>query len=94
MKSPLYALSSRSMKEKSNQALHIVSLLLEDYNYLHAGLFCMLFCRLKIFFKLTFFKKILQEYYQSIKQFRIQIRLDDLGLNCLQMLSVDNSSHD
>ena len=33
------------------------------------GNFCMLFCRLWIFFKLIFPKKIFQKYYQSVKQF-------------------------
>ena len=38
-------------------------------NSLPTGYLCMLFCRLLIFFKITFFKKLFQQYHQSVKQF-------------------------
>ena len=38
------------------------------YNSLHAGKVFMLCCRLLIFFKINFFKKLFQERYQSVKQ--------------------------
>ena len=69
MKSPLHALSSTSMKGKSNQSLHIVSLLLEDYNYLHAGNFACFFVVQRFFLKLTLSKKLAGVLYQSVNQF-------------------------
>ena len=48
------------------------------------------------FFKLTFSKKIFQEYHQSVKQFdpdqAWRCVRPDLGLNCLQRLSADDKS--
>ena len=38
------------------------------HNTLHAGYFFM-FCRLLTFFKIKLFKKIIQEHYESVKQF-------------------------
>ena len=55
----------------------------------------MLFCRLLIFFPINFFKIFFQEYYQSVKQFQSRAGPTfvgpDLGPNCLQMLSADNT---
>ena len=56
------------------------------------------FCRLLIFFKATFSKKIFQECHEDVKnsldpgQARRFIGRD-LGPNCLQMLSPDEKSH-
>ena len=52
-------------------------------NSLHAFL-----SSVDFFLKINFFKKIFQEYHQSIKHFVGP----DLGPNCLQRLSADDKS--
>ena len=67
---------------------------------LSTGLFCMLFYRLLIFFKIAFSEKFFQEYHQSVKQFGprsdLKFRSQDVGPdldpNCLQRLSADDTS--
>ena len=56
-------------------------------NILHAGLlfFSCFCCYLLTFFKIDFFKKFFQEYYQSGKH----SVGPDLGPNCLQRLSAE-----
>ena len=65
-------------------------------------LFCMLgkfscFCCLLLFYKMNFFKKLFQEYHQSVNFYCLdqdqagQFVGPDLGPNCLQMLSVSTS---
>ena len=55
------------------------------------------FCPLLIIFKIHFFKKIFQEYDLSVNQIASRSSLTfffvgpDLGLNCLQRLSADNT---
>ena len=47
------------------------------------------------FFEITVFEKLFQEYHQSVKQFYLgsdQNVWPDLGPNCLQMLSADDTS--
>ena len=48
------------------------------------------------FFKINFFEKFFQEYHQSVKQFGSRsgptIVGPDLGLNCLQKFSADDTS--
>ena len=55
-----------------------------------------LFCHLLIFFKNNFFKKLFEEYHQSVKQFGTTSRQTvhlDLGRICLQSLSADDKSY-
>ena len=63
---------------------------------LHAGYFFHFFCCLLIFFKIEIFKKNFQEYHRSIKQFGSKSGRHfvgpDLGPNCLQRLSADDTS--
>ena len=63
---------------------------------LHSGKFFMLFCRLQIFFKIIFFEKFFQEYHLSVKQIGSRSGPTffvgpDLGPNCLQRLSADDT---
>ena len=43
-------------------------------------------------FLTAFFRKFLQEYLQSVKQFGFSFRGPDLDPNCLQILSADGTS--
>ena len=53
----------------------------------------MLFCRLLIIFKINFFKKFFQEYNQSVNSLDLdQARPFDMGPNCLQRLSAEDTS--
>ena len=49
-----------------------------------------------LFFKINFFQQFLQEYHQSFKQFGSRSDMTfvgpDLGPNCLQRLSADDTS--
>ena len=49
-----------------------------------------------LFFLIIFFKKIFQEYHQSVKQFESRSGIHfvgpDLGPNCLKRLSADDKS--
>ena len=47
-------------------------------------------CRLQIIFKVKVYEKLLQEYHQSVKQFRSRNVRSDLDLACLQQLSADD----
>ena len=48
-------------------------------------------CRLLSFFQISFYQKIFQEHYQSVKQFGTKVG-PDLGPNSLQRLSADDKS--
>ena len=50
------------------------------------------FCRLLTFFKINFFKNILQEHYSSVKLSGLHSVGPDLGPNYLQRLSEDDKS--
>ena len=63
--------------------------LFDLFNLLPPGKFFMLFCHLLIFFKINFFEEFFQEYHQC-QTVWIQTR-PDLGPNCLQRLSADNT---
>ena len=63
------------------------------FNSFHTGKFCMLFCRLDIFFKLTFSKKSFRNTIRVANSLEPdQIVEPDLGPNCLQRISADDKS--
>ena len=71
--------------------MHVcVSIIMLSYIYsLHARLFYMCFCRLQIFFKIIVFKKFFQKLDPDVVRHFVG---PDLGPNCLQRLSADNTS--
>ena len=56
------------------------------------GNFSCFCCRLPTFFKINLYQKFFQEHYQSVKQVGSRFCGPDLGPNCLQRLSADNTS--
>ena len=52
----------------------------------------MLICRLLISFKINFFKKFFQDYHQGVNRQGKHVVRTDLGPNCLQTLSADDTS--
>ena len=81
---------------------HVYHLFCSSYNLGDLKVNCMLgnfsyfCCRLLTFFKIIFFKKFFQEHNQSIKRFGSRSGTHsvgpDLGPNCLQRLSADDTS--
>ena len=67
-----------------------------NFNSLPTGKFSMLLSCLLNFLKINFFEKSFQEYHRSVKQFGSRSGQTnvgpDLGPNCLQRLSADNTS--
>ena len=65
------------------------------FTYLPTEKFCFLLCRLLIFFKINFFKTFFQKYHQIVKHLDPEqaghVVRPDLGPNCLQRLSADDT---
>ena len=60
------------------------------------SIFLCFFCPLLIFFRINFFEKFFQEYHQSVNSLDpdqvLHFFRPDLGPNCLQKLSADDTS--
>ena len=87
------------MEESDHEVIKVVFLVQNGtvsspLNCLYAGYFCMLFCRLWIFFFLIFQKKSFRNTIRvsnSLDPHQAQCFVEpDLGPNCLQRLSADD----